>query len=158
MTFEALPEGRPFAYADGESCSVDKAMNTNAALSHKPSLVIISFPSNDATLGYSASRTLANLQAISDSFLAEGIAVLVLDAQPRSDRNRHQVHQELSTKLRGHFGPCFVPLYRAHLRNEELNTDYDLGDGVHPNDAGHSLILKAIQQRLNAGDCVNIDS
>lgn len=155
-TFAALPEGHSLAYPEGSNRSVDSTMNISAALNRKPSLVVISFPSNDAVVGYTASRSLANFIAMSDALRAEGSAVLVLDTQPRSDRNRNQVHLELSDKLREYFGPCFVPLYSELAQEEALNPDFDLGDGVHLNNAGHNLIFNALVQRLNGGDCVII--
>jgi lysophospholipase L1-like esterase len=152
-TYEALPTGT--APVAGRP-AVDGAHNTTAALALGPKLVLISFPTNDTALGYSVDETVTNLLAMRSALQAGGAAVVLLSTQPRdlSDvllARLPQIDQRLSDAA----GACFVPV-RAALAGSDgrLAPAYDSGDGVHPNDAGHALILQRVEDRLAAGDCV----
>lgn len=153
-TAEALPAGHPLAFPEGRGRPVDATMNVDAALQLTPGLTIISFPSNDAMIGVSTADTLANLHAIALTLLESGSGVLVLDAQPRHDRNQHGQHIELSQALSEHFGPCFVPLYDALADGERLHPAYDYGDAVHLNNDGHAVVYDAVRKVIEAGECV----
>jgi lysophospholipase L1-like esterase len=53
--------------------------------------------------------------------------------------------------------PCFVALREALAGADgKLAPQYDSGDGVHPNDAGHALIYNKVKGVLDAGECVRV--
>jgi lysophospholipase L1-like esterase len=152
-TCEALPTGS--APQPGRP-AVDAAHNTSAALALGPKLVLISFPTNDTALGYSVDETVTNLLAMRSALQAGGAAVVLLSTQPRnlSDALLARLPQ-IDQRLADAAGACFVAVRTALAGPDgRLAPAYDAGDGVHPNDAGHALILQRVEDRLAAGDCV----
>lgn len=148
-----------------ESCKVDVLRkqpdpehNIDKALQLSADLVLLSFPSNDAALGYPATETAANILLLRQQLADENIALLVLSAQPRNmaaDRQKQLV--ELNRLLKPALADCFVDVY-ALLAGADggLSVQYDFGDGVHLNDAGHQLVFKAVKQVLQSGKCVEL--
>src|SRR2546423_811720 len=52
--------------------------------------------------------------------------------------------------------PCFVALREALAGpSGALDTRYDSGDGVHPNDAGHAVIHARVRELIDGGRCVD---
>lgn len=126
----------------------DPAGNVDAALALAPRLLLLAYPGNDTALGLSADETVANLGRVRAHAQARGVAVLVLGTQPR------QLSEAGLARLAAE---CFVEL-RSGLAGPDgrLAADRDAGDGVHPNDAGHALILARVRARLRSGRCVRL--
>lgn len=153
VTYEGLPSdgaavpGRPLP---------DTAHNVDAALALKPALLLVSYPSNDTAIGFSVEETVQNVLAIQTKALSQKVPVMVLSTQPRtlSPEHLHRL-QQIDAALLQKLKECFVPLH-ADLAgpNGQLAPAFDSGDGVHPNDAGHSLIFRKIQGVLKTGRCV----
>lgn len=124
----------------------DNAHNVDLAVALGADLVIVSFPSNDAASNYSAEETAYNLLAIRTVLAAEQIPLLVLGAQPRNmATTKQQLLLALDNLLKPRFSPCLVELYPLLVDNAgNLAGQYDSGDGVHLNNAGHKLILERL--------------
>lgn len=148
-----------------ESCKVDALRkqpdaehNIDKALQLSADLVLLSFPSNDAALGYPASETAANILLLRQQLADENVALLVLSAQPRNmaaDRQHQLV--ELNRLLKPALTGCFVDVYAALAGADGgLSAQYDFGDGVHLNDAGHKLVFEAVKQVLQSDKCVEL--
>lgn len=146
LTYEALPTGtvpppgRPAPEAD---------RNTDRALSYRPQLVLLSFPSNDINAGIPAAETAANLRTMRSALAAGGAKTMVLGTQPRDvfTSTQRASQAALDQQLAADFGPCFVPLFEALSDgNGNVAPALSAGDGVHVNDSGHALI----QQRISA--------
>lgn len=155
VTYQGLPSNtKPIANRP----LPDDAINIDAALSRSPKLLLVSYPSNDTALGYSVDETISNLQAIQNAARAKGVAVLFLSTQPRQ-MPPHLLARlpDIDARLQKMAGPCFVSL-REGLQNSAgtLHTDFDSGDGVHPNNAGHQLIFSRIESNLASGQCVRV--
>jgi len=154
---QALPTGS--TVADGQLAPVSGA-NVDAALAVSPKLVLLSFPTNDAVAGVSASATVANLKAIAAAAKAGGAATLVLSTQPRDQLTAAQLKTLDKTDGLGAaaFGDCWVPL-RAALSAEDggIAAAYSAGDGIHLNDAGHALVESRVAATLAAGRCVRLE-
>lgn len=120
----------------------DAAHNVDLAIELGADLVILSFPSNDAASNYSAEETAFNLLAIRAALTAEQIPLLVLGAQPRNMvTSKQQLLLALDNLLKPRFSPCLVELYPLLVDNAgNLAAQYNSGDGVHLNNAGHNLI------------------
>lgn len=136
----------------------DPAGNVDAALALAPRLLLLAYPGNDTALGLSADETVANLGRVRAHAQARGVAVLVLGTQPRqlSEAGLARL-AEIDRRLARLAGECFVEL-RSGLAGPDgrLAADRDAGDGVHPNDAGHALILARVRARLRSGRCVRL--
>jgi len=141
------PAGRP---------APDPARNIDQALSRKPVVLFLAYPSNDVLSGYSNDEVVNNLLAIRSAARANQVAVLVLSIQPRqvNDAQRAQllnIHARLATAV----GPCYVDIYsKLSTAGGLLLPQYDSGDGIHPNETGHQVIAATVQQVVDSGKCV----
>lgn len=136
----------------------DTAMNIDQALTRNPTLLIISFPTNDTNAGYSVDEIVANLLAIRAKALAASVPVIVLSTQPRNfDASRLSQLRDIDERMASEAGGCFVAI-RTKLAGGDgrLASIYDSGDAVHPNDLGHALIAGAVNVVLRSGACVNV--
>jgi lysophospholipase L1-like esterase len=130
--------------------------NIDAAMTHRPSLVLLNATNNDLVANYSVDELVANLLAIRGVASAGGAAVVMLSTQPRnlSDAARALL-PVIDARLSPVFGECFVdirtPLAAPDGRMLPL---YDVGDGIHPNDAGHAVIFQRVDATLQSGRCV----
>lgn len=136
----------------------DAAHNIDAALALKPSLLIISYPTNDTALGYSVDETVRNMLAIRAKAQSQNIPVMVLSSQPRNiAADLLQRMDMVDALLLKQVQDCFVPVHAALAGVDgRLASVYDSGDGVHPNNSGHAVIYQKIQDALNLGKCVRI--
>lgn len=136
----------------------DIAHNIDAALAVNPRLLLISYPTNDTALGYSANETVQNLLSMRSLALSAGTAVMVLSTQPRRMSQELQARLiEIDVQLSAELGPCFVALREALAGPDgNLAASNDSGDGVHPNDAGHALIWHLVSERMQQGQCVRL--
>lgn len=155
VTYEGLSTaappmpGRPAA---------DPAINVDQALSRKPALLIVSYPSNDTALGYSVDETVNNLLTIQSRALTAGVPVMIMSTQPRnlSDTQLAQM-RAIDQRVMASTGDCFIDLQQILAGSDgRLASDTDSGDGVHPNEAGHALIAKRVVDVLKTGRCVRI--
>jgi acyl-CoA thioesterase-1 len=136
------------------------AANVDEALSRKPVLLIVSYPTNDTALGYSVDETVNNILAIRRDALAAGVAVVVTSSQPRYlPSGQLQQLKAIDERLTSNVGSCFVDVGTALSANDgRLASQFDAGDGVHPNEAGHRAIAARMQQVLESGACVRLTS
>jgi lysophospholipase L1-like esterase len=154
VTYEGLPSS---AGAAQERPLPDTVHNVDAALALKPRLLLVSYPSNDTALGFSVDETVRNVLAIRAMARSQQVPVMVLSTQPRQlSPELLQRMQQIDMALMQEVQDCFVPVH-ADLAgaNGLLALAFDSGDGVHPNNAGHTVIFRKIQGVLNAGRCVS---
>ncbi len=157
-TFAALPAG---SRAVPDRPAADTSANIDRALEPQPRLLLLSFPTNDTALGYSADETVNNLLALRQAAAAAGAATLVLGTQPRDGFNAGQNDklQAIDQALAQQLGACFVPL-RAGLSDTagRIVFSYAAGDGIHLNDAGHARVAQQVQAVLDSGRCVRLQA
>ncbi|MDR7119322.1 SGNH/GDSL hydrolase family protein [Rheinheimera soli] len=134
----------------------DMQHNIDKAHEFKPDLVFLSYPSNDAVSKYTATESASNLLLLRWQLMQQGTAVVVLSSQPRNTNTAAQAALlELDKLLKPLVGACFVELHSLLVADTGgLATQFDSGDGVHLNDAGHQIVAQAINQTLNSGRCV----
>lgn len=164
VTVHNIAKGGYTSYhALADSCNVsdsrpvaDLKHNIDKAREFKPDLVLLSYPSNDAVSMFAATETASNLLLLRWQLMQQGAAVVVLSAQPRNTNAPAQAALlELDKLLRPLVGACFVELHSLLVAGSGgLAAQYDSGDGVHLNDAGHQIVAQAVNQTLNSGRCV----
>jgi len=132
--------------------------NFDAAISFAPALVIISFPSNDAALGWDVEESVANILSLRGLFAQANVPTIVLSSQPRAlPAVNKRALLEFNLRLAPELGPCFVDVYTPLVDGAGmLDARYDSGDGVHPNSDGHQVIFEAIERTLESGRCVTV--
>lgn len=138
-TYQAMQNG----YSVASRPAPDTAHNITKALSLKPTLVLINFPSNDIANNYTDSEIMANFNKMAHLLDSAKVQYIIFGTQPR---NFPTAAQRLRLKtLNDEIKTAFT--YRAEdFLNQLSNPDYSIkaiysaGDGIHLNDAGHAII------------------
>jgi acyl-CoA thioesterase I len=154
-TYAGLPTSSP--PVSGRP-SPDPSANVDAALAKIPKLVLVAYPSNDTTFGYSVDETVHNLFAIRAAAQAGGAAVIILGTQPLNlPAAQLALLPQIDARVSAGVAPCFVEVREALAApNGTLAPQYDSGDGVHPNDAGHAVIFNLVKNVIDSGQCVRV--
>ena len=136
----------------------DASINVDRALELAPRLILVSWPTNDTALGYSADETVRNLLAIRASASARGVPAILLSTQPRAMPDAQlALLPRIDERLAAELGPCFVAVREALAAPDgTIAPAFDSGDGVHPNDAGHALIHDRVRAAVDSGRCVTL--
>lgn len=136
----------------------DPSVNVDQALAHNPVALLLAYPTNDTGSGYSGDETVNNLMAIRATALNASVPVMILSTQPRnlSDAQRSTL-KDINAKLASKLGSCFVNVYDSLAKADgTLRSDYDSGDGIHPNEAGHKAIASIVQASIDSGNCIRV--
>jgi lysophospholipase L1-like esterase len=131
--------------------------NITAAMNRGSRLVLVSYPSNDVHWNYSTDTIVANLRTMRTYAQQRGASVITLSQQPRNSLSAAQRAQQVAIddRVAAEVGPCFVAIRQAlSAPDGTLARQYDSGDGLHPNDAGHSLIASRVTSLIESGTCV----
>jgi acyl-CoA thioesterase-1 len=136
----------------------DPTLNVDQALSRNPVLLIVSYPTNDTALGYSVDETVNNLLAIRAQALAANVPVVLMSTQPRNLTDVQLAHMRtIDQRLAATVGECFVDVRQVIAGTDgRIAPNYDAGDGVHPNEAGHKLIASQVDKKIAARKCVSL--
>jgi len=141
-TYHVMPsasniEGRP---------APDTARNITKALSYKPSLVILSFPSNDIAFNYSDDEILHNYAVLTHLLDSAKVQYIIFSTQPRNftDVNQRMRLGTLNDKINSVYTYHTNDFLNAlSVSNYMINPIYSSGDGIHLNNAGHAVIYNA---------------
>jgi len=136
----------------------DREINIDTALSLAPSLLIVSYPSNDTANGYGVDETVGNILAIRKAAIKRQVPVMVLSSQPRRlSADLLAKLTRIDEQLRAALGPCFVDVYGLLAGPDGLMLkDIDSGDGIHPNNTGHARIYDQVRRLLDSQQCVRV--
>ena len=142
-TLELLP-------GSGAPGSIDEAID------EQPHLIVVALAgSNDLSIGTSTASYLSRLTQLRDAARAAGIPTFFVGTAPKnlSDGERFEL-ADWTEQMRDRFDTCWVPANAAYspcfidvfsdLANDDLaiESQYDTGDGIHLNDAGHRVIFQ----------------
>jgi acyl-CoA thioesterase-1 len=142
VTYQAMPTG----FSAASRPAPDTAHNITKALSLKPTLVLISFPTNDIADNYTDTEILANYAKMTHMLDSANVQYIIFSTQPR---NFPTTAQRLRLKT---FNDEAKAVYTSHyndfldqLSNPDysIKTIYSAGDGIHLNNAGHAVIYNA---------------
>ena len=130
--------------------------NIDDAISEQPDLIIVALAgSNDLSMGTSTASYLSRLTQVRDTARAAGIPTFFVGTAPKnlSDPERSQLadwSEQMGdsfltcwTPANATYSPCFIDIF-TNLASDDLDIEpqYDSGDGIHLNDAGHSVIFQ----------------
>lgn len=144
-TYNILPDGAEIP--SGVNQTIDPERNISKALTLNPDAIIINLPSNDAANGYPVTDQLANYNLILVELISRDIPFWIATPQPRNNfsDNQKQIQLDMrdSTFLR--FEEFAVDFWtELNTVDNDVNPDFDSGDGVHLNNAGHRILLARI--------------
>jgi acyl-CoA thioesterase-1 len=118
-----------------------------AALKARPDLVIVELGANDMLRGLDPGKAEANLDAVLVELTRRRIPVLLAgmvaapNLGPEYARRFNPIYPRLAKKYR-------VPLYPFFLQGIVGDRSLHIGDAIHPNKAGVSVIVNAILPRV----------
>ncbi len=150
-TYHVLPRGA--AVPDGLGGAPDPRRNIDAALARDPVAIVIGLTSNDTAYGYETEVQQANFERIAGLAEAAGVPLYVTTTAPRNLDDEGRARQaEVRDWILSRFGDRAVDVWAGvALPDGSLDPRFDMGDGVHQNDAGHRLIV----QRVLASDLLD---
>lgn len=145
-TYKLLPTGFP---APAGRPLPDTAANITRALALQPNAVIVNLPSNDAVLGVGVAEQLRNFDTIVGRAQAAKVPVWLSTTQPRNFgaaqiavqlAMRDSILARYGTKAINFFDDIAVP-------DGTINPQYNSGDGIHLNNAGHARLLQRVLEK-----------
>lgn len=119
------------------------------SLADNPDAAIIVLGGNDLLRGLDPDATYRNLEAIIDRFKAENIAVLLAGMQAPRNFGTDYVNafDQIYIRLAARSDIVFYPFF---LDGVAMVPDLNLGDGMHPNEAGIREITQRIMPSVQA--------
>lgn len=144
-TYHLLPTGNPLAA--GVGITIDTARNITKALSLNPEAVIINLPSNDAANLFAVADQLHNFRLMQQAAAAQGVQVWVCTTQPRNFTDPNQIAMQLAARdsITAYFGSHSIDFWSPVAdASGYIDAQYNSGDGVHLNDAGHRLLEQQV--------------
>lgn len=127
----------------------DPASNITRAVNlvPKPDIIIVNFPSNSYDF-LSIDEVIFCLQTIKDSANAKNIDCYITTTQPRDNFSvsERQKLKDIGDRIRFTFGPRAIDFYYdiVNLADLSIKAEYSLGDGVHLNPAGHTVLKNKV--------------
>ena len=143
-TYNAMPTG--FIPPPGRP-SPNSSNNISMALAHQPSAIVVNLPSNDVAFGYSVAEQLANYDTLNARSLSRNVPLWIGTSQPRniSDPARRDLLRVMTDSILARFGNRAINVWNG-LANIDgtILSQYNSGDGIHLNSAGHRLIYERV--------------
>lgn len=132
--------------------------NVDRALKLGATRFILSFPSNDTTHGMSAEQTISNFLDMRQCAQSNDKAqVAVMSSLPRDGLTKQQnaTIAQIDAAMLKEFGSCFINVRSAlaDTDHESIRHDVSAGDGVHFNNAGHTIIFGLVKRFMESGQC-----
>ena len=115
-------------------------------LAHQPTTVLLMIGGNDLQFGYPPDRWQSAYTNLVTQLRSNSIIVKHCLPTPRTNVDLTPLKDFILTNYpAGDVIDTWTPLLKGA---SSLNGNYDSGDGVHPNDAGHAVISQAIRANL----------
>ncbi len=151
-TDRLLPTGSSSGHNPSHAPNPD--INITKALSLNPRIIIVNMPSNNVHEDIPIATTMAHYQEIKALADAAGIKIFFTTTQPRNfgtDSGKRHFLQDEANAVRGSYGKFVIDIYDelTNFSNDlRIKVEYNSGDGIHLNDAGHGYIFSEVQAKL----------
>lgn len=144
-TYSGMPTG--FVPPAGRDAP-EPSFNVTRALQLGADIVLVNYPGNDITRGYSLADFMSNLHTIYDTVIAAHKICAVTTTQPRTDLtlDLQQLLQTCRDSILLEFPVCVLNFWDPIVapNSLDLNPIYDSGDGTHLNDSGHYVLYQVV--------------
>jgi lysophospholipase L1-like esterase len=132
--------------------------NVDRALKLGATHFILAFPSNDTTRGMPAEQTISNFLDMRQCAQSNDKAlVAVMSSLPRDGLTKQQntTIAHIDAAMLKEFGGCYINVRSAlaDTDHESIRHDLSAGDGVHFNNAGHTIIFGMVKRFMESGQC-----
>ena len=134
----------------------DPLKNISYSISLLPKVIIVSYPSNGYNV-YTLTETMARLRAIKEAANAASIDCYIITPQPRYNTaglpelnyNTSYTKQNMwaiRDSIMSEFGTFAINVWDTLVNpiDTTLKAEYDAGDRIHMNDAGHQFLARAV--------------
>lgn len=120
--------------------------NAQDVVAMKPKYAFVLLGTNDDTGSVLEATREANYTTIINALIAGGATPIVLTCPPKNSSTLATFNTWLKAQ-----GWRYIDIYPLLLgTGTAMNATYDSGDGIHPNDAGHTVIYNAIASYITA--------
>ena len=143
-TYHVMPTG--FVPPAGRPTPVPTA-NITMALAYQPWAIVVNLPSNDVTSGYSIAEQIANYDTLRARAAAAGVPIWLTTAQPRNlaDPLQRDQLRVMTDSTLSRYAPFAIDVYHGLAAADgTILPQYNSGDGIHVNDAGHRYIFQQV--------------
>ena len=146
-TYRIMPDGF-VPPANRPAPNSDK--NITKAISLSPDGIIVNLPSNDVSSGYSVEEQLANFDTIVQHAENAGIPIWICTTQPKNyPGNADNILKQLDVRdsILVKYAPFTLDFWTGLADStNQIDPQYDSGDGTHLNDAGHALLSDRVEE------------
>lgn len=145
-TFHVMPTGTPTP-ANLPHIGVDTARNITRALTFRPDILLLNFPSNDASNHIPVETQLANFRTLTNIGWDAGADVWVTTTQPRrfNDSVRVKIQEAVRDSILCTYANFAIDFWNGIADNRGfIIPKYNSGDNVHLNDRAHALLYRWI--------------
>jgi lysophospholipase L1-like esterase len=167
-TFAIMPTGTPPYQAGSNTLSPDPERNITKALSLNPNAIIINMPTNDVSNGIPVEQQLENFATIINLAHENGIPVWITTSQPHNygetysgpyketnqpdpyKQSARDKFKELTQRILSIYGNFAIDFYTDIATTDGysfIRPEFDSGDGVHLNDAGHKILFTKVKEK-----------
>ncbi|OMP74553.1 SGNH/GDSL hydrolase family protein [[Flexibacter] sp. ATCC 35208] len=143
-TYQGVPEN--YSVQEGMPLT-DTTKNITKALSYYPSLVMITYPTNDVANGYSDNEIMSNYKEMVRLLDSAKVKYILFGTQPRNfdDAAIRSRLKTLNEKMMSNYGDKFNNLYDTLSTPEGyIKPEFAAADGIHLNNRGHYLIVQSV--------------
>ncbi len=148
-TNHLMPTGFSWQSSNGTISYADSTKNISKALSLNPDGIIVNLPSNDAAYSYAINYTMSNFDTIFNRAKEKSIPIWICTTQPRNFSWNPQILLQTSCRdsIISRYGNFAIDFWSTIAdTNNWIDSQYDCGDGIHLNDAGHAVLYNRVKQ------------
>lgn len=142
-------QGIPKSFTKSGRPATDTLHNITAALSFRPSLVIMSYPTNDVAYDYTDDEIMDNFNEMIRLLDSAKVKYIIFGTQPRNfpDVAYRTRLKTLNEKMQTTFGEHFTNVYDTLAAEDgTIRAAVAYGDGVHVNNTGHDILYHKIAE------------
>lgn len=143
-TYKILPTGYPVP----SGVTIDTDRNVTKAIALKADGIIVSMPSNDSNMGYSADTQITNYNTVVSTANAANIPTWICTVQPRNfgaGSAAQIIQNEMVARIPNEFSTKYIDFWNGLAAADgSILSQYNAGDGVHLNDAAHVILLQRV--------------
>lgn len=143
-TYKILPTGSTVP----AGVTVDTDRNITKAIALKADGIIVSMPSNDSNMGYTADTQMNNYHTVVNAAAAVNIPTWICTVQPRNfgtGTAAQNIQNEMVTRIPAEFPTTYIDFWNGIAAADgSVLPAYNAGDGIHLNDAAHVILLQRV--------------
>jgi len=147
-TYDVMPTG--FVPPSGRPLP-KQYNNVSYGLTFNPVMLLVNLPSNDAANYYPITEQIRNYDTLISLALRNNIDIFITSPQPRNFTNSTQMNLLLAMVDSSftRYSNVVVDFWNGLSQtNGYIKPEYNSGDGIHLNNAGHQVLFERMSQRV----------